>query len=119
MTPAKLNLRLIPGTIFGPLVIYAKDSDSNTVDLTGYNVFAEVRLRAGASKVILNLAPTITDGAAGEITIPKITDEDTYDMKYVHAKWSLFLEEPGGDRIGPFIEGKFIIQGTPTKPVET
>lgn len=119
MTPGKLNLTLIPGTIFGPFVLYFKDDDEAPVDLTGYNVFAEVRLRPGSNRVIIDLEPTVTDGAAGEVTIPMITDEDTFDMKFVHARWSLVLEEPGGDRTGPFIEGKFIIRGTPTHPIET
>ncbi len=119
MTPAKLNLRLTPGTIFGPYKLYAKDADNNPVDLTGYNTFAEVRLRPGASKVILDLHPSVTNGPSGEITIPKISDETTFNMKFVSAKWSLILEQPSGDRVGPFIEGKFTIAGTPTHPVET
>lgn len=119
MTPAKLNLRLTPGLIFGPMYFYFKDDESLPIDLTGYNVFAEVRLRAGSNRVILDLAPVITDGINGEVTIPKISDEDTFNMKFVHAKWSLILEEPGGDRRGVFIEGRFLIVGTPTHPVET
>jgi hypothetical protein len=118
MIPAKYPLRLVPGTTFGPYVILAKDVNGDPVDLTGCTVFAEVRLRAGASRVILDLNPSVTDGPAGEITIPAITDEDTFNLRFVHAKWSLIIQDPSGARKGPFIEDKFIIKGTPTHPAE-
>jgi hypothetical protein len=118
MIPARYDLQLTPGLIFGPYVLNALDENDDPVDITGWVPFAEVRVRPGASKVILDLNPSITDGPNGEITIPKITDEQTYDLKFVVARWSLILENTSGDRLGPFIQGKFIIKGTPTKPPE-
>ncbi len=118
MIPAKYPLHLTPGTIFGPYKLYAQDTNGDPVDLTGCLPFAEVRPRAGSNKLILNLNPSVTDGPGGEITIPKITDEDTYNLQFVAARWSLIIEFPGGDRVGPYIEDKFIIAGTPTKPPE-
>jgi hypothetical protein len=118
MIPAKRDFILVPGTIFGPYILQALDSGNNPVDLTGYTAYAEVRIRPGANKVIIDLAPVISNASLGEITIPKITDAVTWGMKFVHAQWSLLLKQPGGDRVGPFVQGKFIIQGTPTHPAE-
>jgi hypothetical protein len=117
ITPAPLNLKIITGIIFGPVILRARDSANNPVDLTGWKVFAEVRKKPGAS-LILDLHPTLTDALNGEITIPKMSDEDTFSLTFGSYQWSLVLEEPGGDRLGPYIQGAFSIAGTPTHPPE-
>jgi hypothetical protein len=115
--PAPLNLKIITGIIFGPVILKAKDANNAPVNLTGWKPFAEVRKKPGAS-VIIDLAPVLSDALNGEITIPKWTDEQTYDLKLGDFQWSLILEDPAGDRRGPYIQGSFIITATPTKPPE-
>jgi hypothetical protein len=117
ITPANLNLKIITGIIFGPIIIRAKDVNNNPVDLTGWTPFAEVRKKPGTS-LVMNLNPSITDAVAGEITIPKLTDEETYNLVFGSYQWSLILQDPSGDRRGPYIQGAFAITGTPTKPPE-
>jgi hypothetical protein len=117
LNPASLNLRIVTGIIFGPIILRARDVNDAPVDLTGWKVFAEVRKKPGAS-LVLDLKPSFTNAALGEITIPKMTDEETYDLRFGTFQWSLVLEDPTGDRRGPYIEGAFTIGGTPTKPLE-
>jgi len=115
--PASLPLRIVTGIIFGPIILRAKDVNNAPVDLTGWKPFAEVRKKPGAA-LVMDLGPTLTDAVNGEITIPKLTDEETFDMKFGEYQWSLVLEDPLGDRRGPYLQGSFIIAGTPTHPPE-
>jgi len=117
ITPAPLNLRIVTGIIFGPVILKARDENDSPIDLTGWKPFAEVRKKPGAT-IILNLNPTLTNPTDGEITIPKLTDEETYDLKVGDYQWSLILEDPTGDRRGPYLAGGFTISATPTKPLE-
>jgi hypothetical protein len=115
--PAPLNLTIVTGIIFGPVILRAKDNNNQPIDLTGWRPFAEVRKKPG-SPVILDLGPVLSDATIGEITIPKWTDEQTYNLKLGDFQWSLILEDPFGDRRGPYMQGAFTITATPTKPPE-
>jgi hypothetical protein len=115
--PAPLNLTIVTGIIFGPVILRAKDVNNQPIDLTGWRPFAEVRKKPGAP-VILDLAPFLSDPINGEITLPKQTDEQTYNLKVGDYQWSLILEDPFGDRRGPYMQGSFTITATPTKPPE-
>jgi hypothetical protein len=117
ITPANLNLKIVTGIIFGPIIFRAQDETGGPIDLTNWKAFAEVRKKPDAS-LVLDLDPEITDPPNGEITIPKMTDEQTYDMKSGSYGWDLILEDPGGDRRGPYIAGSFIIADPITKPPE-
>lgn len=115
--PAPLPLTLVTGLIFGPVILHAKDAANQPVDLTGWKVWAEVRKKPGAS-VVLDLQPYFSDAAAGDITIPKLTDEQTYNLKVGDYQWDLIMEDPSGDRRGIYITGSFTIAASITKPVE-
>jgi hypothetical protein len=114
MTPATLRLTLITGTTFGPVVITCKDSEDAAVDLTGWSAFAEVRQSVNAA-VVLDLAPEVTDAAAGEITIA-LSDEDTADLTPGSFVWDLILENAAGQRLGPYVAGSFVIRKPVTQP---
>lgn len=115
--PARLDLSLTAGIVFGPIKFYAKDENDAAVNLTGWTPFAEARTRAGG-RLILDLNPSVTDAAAGEVTVPKMTDEQTFDLRPVKGAWSLVMQHPNGDRLGPYFEGSFTIQATATHPPE-
>ena len=118
LIPGNLPLKIIPGIIFGPVVMTAKDENDQPIDLTGWKVFAEVRKKPGSSSVIRDLHPFFSNQAAGQITLPKMTDEETYDLKAGDYAWDLILEDPFGDRRGPYIAGPFTIYPNVTKPLQ-
>lgn len=117
ITPGSLPLKLITGITFGPVILTAKDQNNNPVDLTGWKVFAEVRKRPGAT-LYLDLQPSFTNITGGEITIPVMTDEATYNLNPGEYNWDLILEDPLGARRGPYIRGPFEIIAIITKPAE-
>jgi hypothetical protein len=114
MIPAKLNIVAWIGATLEPIVITFLDADSAAVDLTGWSVFAEVR-QLPFNSVILDLNPSITDAANGEVTIT-LTDEVTATLRAGSHKWDIMLENPGGERLGPYLQGEFVVQGMITQP---
>jgi hypothetical protein len=103
MKPAILDLRISKGITFGPVQIYCQDEDLAPVDITGWQVFAQVR-RNPNGDVLFDLLPVITDGPAGEITL-SADHEDTAELQAGLYRWDLILENPDGERLGPFIVG--------------
>lgn len=116
MNPVPLDLTIWKGITFGPEVMTLHDGDDQPVDLTGWSVYAHVRHKLGGY-VILDLAPQITDAAAGEITIevdytlPRTLQAGSY-------LWDLIVEPPTGVRLGPLFQGLVTIEETSTKPGE-
>lgn len=108
MIPGPLNLIVYRGSTFGPVVLTAYDEDEVLVDLTGWLPFAKVR-ETRTGPVIYDLVPTITNGPGGEITIPSITDEASEVLPRGHYIWDLLLQQPGGQKLGPFLAGSFEI----------
>lgn len=115
MTPATLDLICTRGVTFGPVVILCSDDTPVVVDLTGWTPIAHVRKKSG-SALIFDLAPTVTDGPAGEITIPAMADEDTMQLPAGSYRWDLVLERPTGERLGPYIAGRFTVANIITQP---
>jgi hypothetical protein len=111
--PATLNLEFTRGITYGPLLIYCKNG-GNAVDITGWSVFAHVR-KDSASPLALNLNPTITTAATGEITIA-FTDEQTKQFPPGSYSWDLVMQDPSGERLGPFLAGTVTINSTMTHP---
>lgn len=117
MTPATLNLTIYRGITFGPIVITCKDSDGVVVDLTGYSVFADARkdpLNVN-TPIAFSLDPEITDADAGEITMT-FTDEQAETKPLGKFGWDLVLQNPAGERLGPFIVGKVTVKLLNTQP---
>jgi hypothetical protein len=74
MTPATRNIKIRPGTTFGPLVFTGLDADGNPVDLTGWSAWAEARDQPGGT-LRLNLAPVIVAaGTVGNFSANPTTD---------------------------------------------
>jgi hypothetical protein len=114
MKPARYNLSMTKGVTFGPVLFYLADEDEVAVDLTGWTVFAEVRASANGS-VIFDLQPQITNPEEGEITIEH-TDEQTADLTPGLFRWDLILENPAGQRLGPYIVGSCNISAPISQP---
>ncbi len=103
MTPVSSDLDIIQGLTFGPVVFTAKDSSAAVVDITGWSAFAEARQRPSGC-LAFDIEPEITDAAAGEITI-EFTDAETALLPIGRYGWDLVLENPSGERFGPFAAG--------------
>ncbi len=113
MTPATLNLKIYHGITFGPVVITCSDDDEVAVDLTNWLVYAEARIDFRTP--MFDLAPTVTDATAGEITLA-LTDEQTAALPVGNFRWDLILENPAGERLGPYIAGTCIVQAINSQP---
>lgn len=114
MIPAKLDLSITRGITFGPLTLVAQESSVGpVVNLTGYTVFGDVRLDLQAS-VAFSLPLTITNAAAGEITLT-YTDEQTMALPLGVYSWDMALSV-GGVRLGPFLAGRVTVADINTRP---
>lgn len=87
------------------------------VDLTGYDVAATVR-RSEKAEVYIDLNPSITNAATGEITIPAISSGTTEALEFIgDFMWDLVLTQNAGvDRFGPYIKGPFVVSDNITQP---
>lgn len=81
------------------LTTTVKDEAGAAIDLTGATVRAEIRTRAAVSAtLLLDLAPTISDGPGGVITI-NISPAATAALSPQVAKWDMVADMPGGDAL--------------------
>jgi hypothetical protein len=103
------------GITFPTIKLYAKNANNQAVPLTDYIPHAQVRRKAGSSTVVLDLNPSVTDAANGEVTIPEISDEDTFQYAKGNYHWDYVLETPTGKRLGPYIVGAFNIENIVTQ----
>ena len=87
-------------------------------DLTGYTAEAYVRRTTNPdAEIYIDLNPSVTDAANGELTIPAISSTVTAALEFTgNFKWDLVLIS-GGQRIGTFIEGKFPVSDNVTSPL--
>ncbi len=110
-----------------PLLIVFSNESGAQVDLTGWNVYAQVRKKAGKA-VVLDLNPTIlptgtllgypgeVDGP-GRVKVGGYTDEQTLAMATASLLWDIVLEDPSGARSGPYVTGNFVVTDIITEPV--
>ena len=110
-----LALTIERGRTFGQVTIVAKTSAGAVQNLTGYAVYAEIR--ATPTAVLINLAPTITNAAAGEIKTSEIPYATTLALAEQNAHWDLVLQAPSGARLGQLIGGGVSIITPVTQPV--
>lgn len=101
MTPARQDLTIYRGIDFNPIVITATNGSGGTVDLTGWTAYAA--MRNGYGKPV-DLSPTISNAAAGQITL-SFTKDETSDFNIGANEWNLYFQRPNGQRIGPYISG--------------
>lgn len=114
MIPASLNLEVYKGVTFEPVTLTMRDANLNSVDLTNWSVFAEVRRNCSKS-LVLDLLPIVSDAANGQITI-SLTDEVTANLSEGVFYWDIILENDSGERLGPYLAGKFTISCIITQP---
>lgn len=85
------------------------------IDLTGFTAEAKVRRTVNATDILIDLAPTVTNAAIGEITIPTMTTAQTDALTFTgNFMWDLVLVS-GGQRFGPFVQGKFVVSDNITQ----
>ena len=102
--PAILNLSAHKGCTLSSITVTLADAAGATIDLTGWTPSAEVREASGTTLVI-DLAPTIDDGSV----VFGLTDEQTDTLTIGSYRWDLLIENPGGEVLGPYIQGDFIV----------
>ncbi|HEX3817534.1 MAG TPA: hypothetical protein VHW03_04530 [Chthoniobacterales bacterium] len=121
MTPARLDLTMTRGITFGPIVINCYSDLANTVpvDLTGYTAFAQVRPNSTSTLLVFDLTPSISNAAAGQITIPEISYTATAAKNAGNLYWDLVLQDGAGNRLGPLVKGNFVIGSAVTQPPTT
>jgi hypothetical protein len=109
MTPAEYNLVIYAGAQFGPLVLTFEDSLGVAMDLTGYgSPIAKVFTKAGGTE-ILDLSPSITDAAAGEVTIT-VDDSSTTGLAIGEYVWDLYLVDGSANKLGPYLTGQAVVK---------
>jgi hypothetical protein len=118
MTTVVHNLTLYRGITFDSFLVYCFEDDELTIpkDITGWTPWSEVRAQPDDT-LILNLAPFISNAVIGEVTIPEVADEVTITLTDGKNKWDFTMEDPTGDRHGPYIRGSFIIKSKITQGV--
>lgn len=89
----------------------------NPVDLTNYDVEANVRRTVNATDIYIDLNPSITNAAGGEITIPAIDATVTGALDFTGKfMWDLVLTlNAGADRFGPYVQGEFVVKDNITQ----
>lgn len=119
MTAVTVNLVLYRGITFDSFLIlcFQEPAFINASDISGWTPWAEVRSNPDQT-LILNLNPFISNGPGGIVTVPAIQDEQTILLPEGKYKWDFTMEDPGGQRFGPYIRGSFnikskITQGAP------
>lgn len=114
MTPVTHNLTIRRGITFGPLTFEFKDDAGDPVDLTGWQIFADVRKKP-TDEVAFSLEPEITDAEAG-IAVIEFTDEETDELTAGSYGWDLVLQNPDGERLGPYLAGRVSVKTIYTQP---
>lgn len=110
MTPANLDLTIWRGITFDPVIFNIKDGSGNPINLSGWSVFANSRNGTGK---LIDLAPTITSAATGQVTI-SLSKTQTALFNSGEQYWDMIFQKPTGERLGPYISGKILVNDTVT-----
>ena len=103
-----LNQILVRTCTFEELDLQMQDANGDPVVITNYTVEAQVR-QFPQDTLIIDLAPTVTDGVNGIITIPEITRVITGTYGLGNHRWDLLLSDPSGDPKVRLLYGEFNI----------
>lgn len=107
MIPFRLDLTIIKGITYGPVIFNFKQQDATPFPLTGWKVLAYGR-RYHNAKDKIDLNPVVTDGPNGQAQI-NMSDESTLALMGGEYNYDLILEDPNGIRTGPYFAGKLKI----------
>ncbi len=103
-----LNLILVRGCTFEELELQMQDENGDPVAITNDTVSAQVRTFP-EDTLIIDLAPTVTDGPNGVITIPEIIRTQTGSYELGNHRWDLLLSDSSGDPKVRLLYGEFNI----------
>ncbi len=93
-----LNLFIVRGCTFEELELVMQDENGAPVIITNWTVEAQVRTFPGDT-LIIDLAPTVTDGPNGIVTIPEILDTTTLGYGLGNHRWDLLLTDTNGVKV--------------------
>lgn len=110
----QLNLILTRDCTFEELELQMQDENGTPVPITDYTVEAQVRQFPGDT-LIIDLNPSVTNGASGIVTIPEIADTLTGSYGLGNHRWDLLLESDTGVRVR-LLYGEFNIIDPITSP---
>lgn len=117
MSCEPVSLTIYRGLDFGPVIITCRQGTQGgpALDLTGWMARAEIRKGPG-QQVILDLAPSLQDAAAGEIQIA-LSKEQTAALPLGGYQWDLILTRPDGTTLSaPTVAGPVSIHSPITQP---
>ena len=109
MTPAYLELDIRTGTVFAPMTISFDQADLSPFNLTGYTCAAKIKTEPEGT-LIYDLAPTVTNAAGGQCTIPRIDDSVTATLTLGTFQWDFILIDGSSNASGPYLEGRVTIK---------
>lgn len=115
--PNTYPIRIVKGEDWGPVVIRCSDANGNASNIEGWSAYAQVREKPSSPCVYLNLAPTVSNGTNGEVTIPSLNSNYTANLTDGRYGWDLFLANGTGFRTGPYLQGPVVITGAYTHKV--
>lgn len=126
MSATSFNIVIVRGITHPSILVVFKNLVGAQVDLDSYNVYSQVRKKPGGS-VVLDLEPVIIPDdqllgypdevlGPGRVKLAGYTDEETFAMKNASLYWDIVLENPAGERLGPFVAGSFDIITIITEP---
>jgi hypothetical protein len=116
MTTIVQNLTLYRGLTFNSFLIACFQDTALTIpsDITGWTPWSEVR-SAPDQSLIINLSPFISNPTGGIVTVPAIQDEQTILLVEGKYQWDFTMQDPTGQRFGPYIRGSFTIKSKITQ----
>lgn len=101
------------GVDFGPVVLPCTDSSGNVVNATDYTAYSQIRTYGGC--LVRDLTPTVSNGAAGEVTIPAISAANTANMPLGRYGFDVVLADTNGVRTGPYWQGPVVVSDISTR----
>lgn len=113
--PTANNLVIYKGSDFGPLVFLCRDDSGAALNIDGGAAYAEIRDACGT--LIHNFAPTLSNGANGEIALPQINSATTANMTAGRYGWDLVAANAAGYRFPPSYQGAVVITAAHTQRV--
>jgi hypothetical protein len=110
------NLTIWRGITFDSFIItcYQDTGLQIPADITGWIPWSEIR-SAPDQTLIFDFTPFISSFNPGIVTIPEIPDEVTITFPEGKFKWDFTMQDPGGERRGPYVVGSCIIKSKITQ----